>query len=203
MGCGRTAAVCHLIHGDRLNRGLLWHTELLADTGHGVDGIIQLDLQQMLQPGHGLPKLGEELIQRRVEICDAGLMPVIHRDAAPDMDRVLTANEQSRDLGGRDAGIRGEKADAGHEPRGHGAFAFGGEEPGVGADEILLLIGKTPGGACDCVIAVAALKDIAGETVAEFGLKNIEKSVDREDRVVRFIAGVDCGLRNGNVRGRC
>ena len=106
---------------------------------------------------------------------------------------MLSAEKQSRDLGRGDAGIRGEKADAGHEPRGHGAFAFGGEEPGVGADEILLLIGKTPGGACDRMIAVAALKDISGKAVAELGLKNIEKTVDREDRVVRLIAGVDCG----------
>ena len=115
MGRGSTAAVGHLIHGDSLNSSLLRHTELLADAGHGVDGVIQLHLQQVLEPGHGLPKLGEELIQRRVEICDAGLMPVIHCDAAPDMDRMLTADKQGRDLCGRDAGVRGQKPDAGRQ----------------------------------------------------------------------------------------
>ena len=115
MGRGSTSAIGYLIHGDCLNSSLLRHAELLADTGHGIDGVIQLYLQQVLKPGHRLPKLGEELIQRRVEICDAGLMPVIHCDAAPDMDRMLTADEQGRDLGGRDAGVRGKKPDTGRQ----------------------------------------------------------------------------------------
>ncbi len=43
------------------------------------------------------------------------------------------------------------------------------------------------------MIAVAALEAVAGETVGKLMLERIEEPVDREDRVVRLIAGVDCG----------
>lgn len=184
MGRGSTAAVSHLIHGNGLNSSLLRHTELLADAGHGVDGVIQLHLQQVLEPGHRFSKLGEELIQRRVEICDAGLMPVIHRDAAPDMDWVLAADEQSRDLGRRDAGVRGEKPDAGRQTRGHGALSLGVQELRIGANKIVLLIRQLPGGACNGMIAVSGVKDITGEAYIQLGLECTEKQVDGENGVI-------------------
>ena len=109
---------------------------------------------------------------------------MIHRDAAPDMDRMLTADKQGRDLCGRDAGVRGQKPDAGRQARGHGAFALGVQELRIGADEIIFLIRQLPGSACDGVIAVPGVKDVAGEAYIQLGLEGAEKQVDGENGVI-------------------
>ena len=47
-----------------------------------------MDLHQRLQLGDAVPELGKQLIQRRIEVSDLGLMPMIYGYAATDMDRV-------------------------------------------------------------------------------------------------------------------
>ena len=54
-----------------------------------------MDLQQFLQFGNAIPELGKQLIQRCIKVGNLGLMPVINCDAAPDMDRTLSAHQQA------------------------------------------------------------------------------------------------------------
>ena len=65
---GRSAAIGHLEHRNGLQSLLFGEGEFLADAGHGIDRILQLDLQQRLKLCDRVTKLRKQLIQLLLKV---------------------------------------------------------------------------------------------------------------------------------------
>ena len=103
-----------------------------------------MDLHQSLQLGDAVPKLGKQLIQRRIKVSDLGLMPVIYGYASTDMDRVPAVHQKRRDLCRGDTRIRCHKADTRHQLGCHRRFALGSQHLCIGTEQVFLLVGHSP-----------------------------------------------------------
>ena len=94
VGRGRAAAQSHPVHGDGFHRRLFGQAQLFTYPGHGVDGIVQLNLKEPLQLAHQVPKLGKNLVESRLEVGNLVAFPVVYRNTLPDVDGDLAANKQ-------------------------------------------------------------------------------------------------------------
>ena len=88
MGCGGLAPVRQFKHPDGLHGCLLGQFQRFADSGHGIDGIFQLDREQLIQFGNRITELSEQHIQAGNEVRHFFLVPVVYGNDATDVDRV-------------------------------------------------------------------------------------------------------------------
>lgn len=186
------AVIDNIKHGNGLQRCLLGQGQLFADAGHGVDGIFQLHIHEVLEPCNGVGKLSEELVEGLLKLLHGSLATMLHCDTASHIDGTLTAHEHSSHLCGGTAGVGGGKADARHILVCHPA-AVCLEECGIGPQQLGLLGGQRPVGGGDAVIAVAVLELSAVKAVIQHLGEDAQELVDGQDGVILAVTGVDCG----------